>query len=109
MTQSIARTNTPQEYFAHVGNLESQDALALIAQKMLNHEQCGLKQACLDREEEKLLQAFDTQEKYQPIFQTVGGSFIPMCRQGTLIYPKHSRSIRLLFLCALFLFLSRVS
>ena len=45
MTQSIARTDTPQEYFAHVGNLESQDAIALIAQQMLNREQCGLKQA----------------------------------------------------------------
>jgi hypothetical protein len=26
---------------------------------MLNHEQCGLKQACLDVEEEKLLQTFE--------------------------------------------------
>ncbi len=60
MPQSIARTDTPQEYFAHVGNLESQAAIALIAQQMLSHEQCGLKQACLDVEEEDLLQAFET-------------------------------------------------
>ena len=59
MSQSIVRTDTPQEYFAHVGNLESQAAITLIAQQMLNHEQCGLKQACLDGEEEKLLQAFE--------------------------------------------------
>ena len=57
MPQSIARTDTPQEYFAHVGNLESQAAIALIAQQMLSHKQCGLKQACLDVEEEDLLQA----------------------------------------------------
>jgi hypothetical protein len=60
MPQSIARTNTPQECFAHVGSLESQGAIALIAQQMLNHELCGLKQACLDVEEEKLLQTFET-------------------------------------------------
>jgi hypothetical protein len=60
MPQSIARTNTPQEYFAHVGSLESQGAIALIAQQMLNHEQCGLNQICLDAAEEKLLQAFET-------------------------------------------------
>jgi hypothetical protein len=55
----VPRTNTPQEYFAHVGSLESQGAIALIAGHMLNHEQCGLKQACLDVEEEKLLQTFE--------------------------------------------------
>ncbi|KPQ32782.1 MAG: hypothetical protein HLUCCA11_20575 [Phormidesmis priestleyi Ana] len=60
MSQSISRTNTPQEYFAHVGSLESQEAIALIAYQMLNHEQCGLKQVCLDGEEETLLQAFET-------------------------------------------------
>ena len=60
MTQSIARTHTPQEYFAHVGNLESQKAIAHVAQSMLNHKQCGLKYACVDAEEEKLLQAFET-------------------------------------------------
>ena len=59
MPQSIARTDTPQEYFAHVGNLESQAMIALIARQMLSHEQCGLKQACLDAEEEDLLQAFE--------------------------------------------------
>jgi hypothetical protein len=59
MPQSIARTNTPQEYFAHVGSLESQGAIALIAQQMLHHEQCGLNQVCLDAAEEKLLQAFE--------------------------------------------------
>jgi hypothetical protein len=59
MPQSIAHTNTPQEYFAHVGNLENQGAIALIARHMLNHEQCGLRQACLDVEEEKLLQTFE--------------------------------------------------
>ncbi|MEL6854623.1 MAG: hypothetical protein AAFO83_05885 [Cyanobacteria bacterium J06607_13] len=60
MTQAIARTHTPQEYFAHVGNLESQEAISLIAQQMLDHEQCGLKRTCLDAAEEKLLQAFET-------------------------------------------------
>ncbi|MEM9092734.1 MAG: hypothetical protein AAGC93_28905 [Cyanobacteria bacterium P01_F01_bin.53] len=60
MSQSIARTNTPQEDFAHVGNLESQEAIALIAQQMISHEQCGLHQACLDVEEEALLEAFET-------------------------------------------------
>lgn len=59
MANSKARTNTPQEYFAHVGNLESQEAIALIAQEMLNNEQCGLNQTCLEAEEEKLLQAFE--------------------------------------------------
>ncbi|MEM9092926.1 MAG: hypothetical protein AAGC93_29900 [Cyanobacteria bacterium P01_F01_bin.53] len=60
VSQSIARTNTPQEYFAHVGSLESQEAIALIAQQMIGHEQCGLQQACLDVEEEALLEAFET-------------------------------------------------
>ncbi|MEN8444259.1 MAG: hypothetical protein ABG776_04510 [Cyanobacteria bacterium J06555_13] len=55
----MARTNTPQEYFAHVGSLERQEAIALIAQQMINHEQCGLQQACLDVEEEALLKAFE--------------------------------------------------
>ena len=58
VSQSISRTNTPQEYFAHVGNLESQEAIALIAQQMISHEQYGLHQACLDVEEEALLEAF---------------------------------------------------
>ena len=43
----------------HVGSLESQEAISLIAQQMLNHKQCGLNQACLGAEEEKLLQAFE--------------------------------------------------
>lgn len=60
MPQSIARTNTPQEYFAHVGSLKSQEAIALIAQQMISHKQCGLHQACLDVEEEALLEAFET-------------------------------------------------
>lgn len=60
MSQAIARTNTPQEYFAHVGSLESQEAIALIAQQMISHEQCGLQQACLDVDEESLLGAFET-------------------------------------------------
>ncbi|MGD1863164.1 MAG: hypothetical protein ACFB0D_01285 [Phormidesmis sp.] len=60
MLQAITRTNTPQEYFAHVGSLESQEAIALIAQQMISHEQCGLQQACLDVEEEALLEAFET-------------------------------------------------
>jgi hypothetical protein len=34
--------------------------IALIAQQMLTHEQCGLNQVCLDAAEEKLLQAFET-------------------------------------------------
>ena len=59
MPQSIARTNTPQEYFAHVGSLESQKAIALIAQQMLSHDQYGLKRACLDAEEKELLRAFE--------------------------------------------------
>ena len=59
MSQSIVRTDTPQEYFAHVGSLESQAAIARIAQQMLSHEQCGLKQACLDAEESHLLQTFE--------------------------------------------------
>ena len=59
MSQSIARTNTPQEYFAHVGSLESQEAIALIAQKMISHAQVGLKHSCLCTEEEKLLEAFE--------------------------------------------------
>jgi hypothetical protein len=59
MIQSTARTNTPQEYFAHVGNLESQEVIALIAQKMLTHEQYGLQRVCLNAEEVKLLQAFE--------------------------------------------------
>lgn len=60
MTQSIVRTNTPQEYFAHVGSLESQEAIAHIAQQILNHDQCGLRQACVDVGEEELLQAFES-------------------------------------------------
>ena len=60
MSQSISRTNTPQEYFAHVGNLESQEAIAHIAQQMIAHEQSGLRQACTDAAEEDLLQAFET-------------------------------------------------
>ena len=59
MSQLIARTNTPQEYFAHVGSLESQSAITLIAKQMLSHEQYGLKQVCLDSKEEDLLQAFE--------------------------------------------------
>ena len=59
MSQLVARTNTPQEYFAHVGTLESQTAITLIAQQMLNHEQYGLKHVCIETEEEDLLQAFE--------------------------------------------------
>ena len=59
MSQSIARTNTPQEYFAHVGSLESQEAIALIARKMISQEQVGLKHSCLCAEEEQLLEAFE--------------------------------------------------
>ncbi|MEO1396455.1 MAG: hypothetical protein AAFV90_26500 [Cyanobacteria bacterium J06634_5] len=59
MTQSIARTNTPQQYFEHVGNLESQTAIARIAQQMVNHEECGLKYTYVNVGEENLLQAFD--------------------------------------------------
>ena len=60
MPQAISRTNTPQEYFAHVGSLESQCVIVLIAQQMINHEQYGLHQACLDIKEEALLEAFET-------------------------------------------------
>ena len=59
MNQHIARTNTPQEYFAHVGSLESQEAIALVAQQMLDHEQCGLYKTCLDSQEKELLGAFE--------------------------------------------------
>jgi hypothetical protein len=59
MVQSTVRTNTPQEYFAHVGKLESQEAIALIAKKMLAHKQYGLRQVCLDAEEAELLQSFE--------------------------------------------------
>lgn len=58
MAQSIARTNTPQEYFAHVGSLESQEAIAHVARQMLIHEKNGLLQACLGVDEKELLQAF---------------------------------------------------
>lgn len=59
MAQSIARTNTPQECFAHVGSLKSQEAVAHVAQQMLAHEQYGLLQACLEADEKELLQAFE--------------------------------------------------
>ena len=59
MSQLIARTNTPQEYFAHVGSLENQTAITLIAQQMLSHEQYGLKQVCIEPKEKELLQAFE--------------------------------------------------
>ena len=59
MTQQIPRTNTPQEYFAHVGSLESQHAIAHIAKQMIDHAQCGLKKACMDVAEEDLLRAFE--------------------------------------------------
>ena len=59
MSQSIARTNTPQEYFAHVGNLESQKAIANIARQMIDHQQHGLKQVYIDPAEEELIRAFD--------------------------------------------------
>lgn len=58
MSQSIGRTNTPQEYFAHVGNLESQAAIAYIAKQMLDHQQSGLKQSCINSAEEDLLRSF---------------------------------------------------
>lgn len=60
MTESPNHTNTPQEYLAHVGNLESQEAIAHIAQKMITHEQSGLRQACVEIGEEELLRAFET-------------------------------------------------
>lgn len=59
MSQSIARTDTPQEYFAHVGNLESQKAIANIARQMIKHEQYGLKHVYIEPAEEELIQAFD--------------------------------------------------
>lgn len=60
MSQPVARMNTSQEYFAHIRNAENQPAITLIARQMLNHQQCGLKQARLVLEEEELCQAFET-------------------------------------------------
>lgn len=58
MTQTTLRTNTPQEYFKHVGLLESQEAVASVARKMLQDECNGLVQACISQDERELLEAF---------------------------------------------------
>lgn len=59
MTTTKERTLTPQESFPHVGNLESQDAIAGIARQMLTHSQAGLWAVALDDEERSLLGQFE--------------------------------------------------
>ena len=43
-----------------MGSLESREAIAHIAQRMIAHEQSGLRQACIEAAEEELLRAFET-------------------------------------------------
>ena len=59
MTLAEDRTDTPQEYFAHVGNLENEDAIAAIAKRMLQHEASGLWAVALSDEERELLGHFE--------------------------------------------------
>ena len=59
MTTTKERTDTPQEYYPHVGNLESQDAIATIARQMLTHSQAGLWAVALGDEERSLLGKFE--------------------------------------------------
>lgn len=59
MPQMMERTNTPQEAFAHVGNLESQEAIALISKQMLSHSQTGLWAVALNDDERELLGKFE--------------------------------------------------
>lgn len=59
MTATTERTNTPQEYFAHVGNLENEDAIAAIAKQMLQHSVSGLWSVALSDEERELLGHFE--------------------------------------------------
>lgn len=57
--QTNDRTYTPQEFFAHVGRLEDQAAIALISKEMLGHSQWGLWAVALDDDDRSLLGQFE--------------------------------------------------
>ncbi len=57
--QTQDRTHTPQEFFAHVGHLEDQAAIALISKEMLSHSQWGLWAVALDDDDRSLLGQFE--------------------------------------------------
>jgi hypothetical protein len=59
MTIANDRTQTPQEAFAHVGNLENQEAIALISKQMLGHTQSGLWAVAVDDDDRALLGKFE--------------------------------------------------
>lgn len=59
MALAKVRTHTPQEYFAHVGNLESQDAIASVAKQMLHHSASGLWAVAITDDERELLGHFE--------------------------------------------------
>ncbi|MEM8642678.1 MAG: hypothetical protein AAGG51_28250 [Cyanobacteria bacterium P01_G01_bin.54] len=62
------KTHTPQEYFAYVGALESQGAIAVLSQQMLNHEPHGLWAVALDDAERALLGTFEAKlNQYQTV------------------------------------------
>ena len=60
MNVARERTDTPQEYFPHVGKLESQEAIAAISRQMLAHSEAGLWAIALDDEERSLLDRFES-------------------------------------------------
>lgn len=57
--QLTEKTDTPQEHFPHVGSLESQDAIAVIAKQMLGHTQSGLWAVAITDDERALLGLFE--------------------------------------------------
>lgn len=59
MTIANDRTQTPQEAFAHVGNLESKEAIAGISREMMQHTQSGLWAVAMTGEERALLGRFE--------------------------------------------------
>jgi len=56
---TVERTDTPQEYYPHVGNLESQAAIAAISKQMLAHTQAGLWAVATTDDERALLGQFE--------------------------------------------------
>ncbi|NEO87351.1 MAG: hypothetical protein F6J87_24295 [Spirulina sp. SIO3F2] len=66
--QPHEKTHTPQEYFAYVGSLESQEAIAALAKQMLSDRQYGLWAVALDAPERQLLKAFEAKlSHYQAV------------------------------------------
>ena len=57
--QTTDRTHTPQEFLAHVGQLEDQAAIVAIAKEMLSHSQWGLWAVAIDDDERSLLGQFE--------------------------------------------------